>query len=115
MNAELDAILAKFLETYPSAKGVMFHSLELPIQRSMGDKTDLLEKYKDIPMMSIDESFTTSFNFIITERGTIIIFFVMKLHFISVFIEGENPNKELASRMLESFKSEFEHLVTILS
>lgn len=114
MHPQLDILLEQFLFSYPDAQGVMFHSLELPVQRANGNYTDILEKYKDIPMMSIDESFNTSFNFIVTEKGTIIIFFVQNLHFVSVFVEGENPNKELALRMYNAFKSQFESVIASL-
>lgn len=114
MELELDELLEKFLAAYPNAQGVTFHSMELPIITAKGDHVDILERYKDIPMMSVDEAFKTSFNFIVTDLGTIIIFFVKDLHFISVFVEGENPNKELAKRMYDTFKEEFETVINNL-
>lgn len=111
MDSHLDNLLEKFLFSYPDALGVTFHSMELPITKANGSYTEILEKYKDIPMMSIDESFNTSFSFIITDEGTIIIFFVKDLHFISVFVKGDNPNKELAQRMYNQFKEEFETVI----
>lgn len=111
MENELDILLEKFLFSYPDAVGVTFHSIELPIIKANGSKTDILEKYKDIPMMSIDESFNTTFSFIVTDSGTIIIFFVKNLHFISVFVEGDNPNKELANNMYGQFKNDFETVI----
>jgi|GEM_PF-3317217 len=114
MDYQLDILLEKFLFSYPDAIGVTFHSMELPITKANGANTDLLEKYKDIPMMSIDESFSTSFSFIVTEEGTIIIFFIKNLHFISVFVEGDNPNKELAQRMYNQFREEFETAINQL-
>ncbi|WP_421873216.1 hypothetical protein [Marinoscillum sp.] len=111
MDFELDILLEKFLFSYPNAKGVTFHSMELPITKKNGAFTDTLELYKDIPMMSVDESFNTTFNFIVTEESTIIIFFIKNLHFVSVFVDGSNPNKELANKMYETFKDEFEAVI----
>ncbi len=111
MEFELDILLEKFLFSYPNAQGVTFHSMELPITKANGAHTDTLERYKDIPMMSIDDAFNTTFNFIVTDEGTIIIFFVKNLHFISVFVDGDNPNKELANKMYANFKEEFETVI----
>ncbi|MFT4738635.1 MAG: hypothetical protein ACI8QD_001431 [Cyclobacteriaceae bacterium] len=107
MENKLDSLLEQLLQTYPNALGVAFHSMELPINVSKGTHVDLLEKYKDIPMMSIDESFNTSFSFIVTEVGSIVIFFIDQVHFVSVFTENLEPNKELANRMYENFNEKF--------
>ncbi len=114
MNEELEELLEKLLGDYSDAIGIAFQSLELPIASHYGEKTDILEKYKDIPMMSIDESFNTSFNFIITEGGTIVIFFIKNLHFISVFVKNEMPNKELALRIYQKYAPKFEQLINRL-
>lgn len=111
MEYHLDILLERLLFTYPSARGVSFHSMDLPVTRQNGSKTETLEKYKDIPMMSIDEAFNTRFTFIVTEDGTIIIFFIKRVHFVSVLVDGETPNKELATRMYETFRPEFETAV----
>lgn len=111
MTEDLDQLLENLLLTYPDAQAVAFESLEWPISMKKGELQEILEKYKDLPMMSLDESFNTSFSFIVTEEGTIIIFFIRNLHFVSVFVKGENPNKELAGRMYEGFRSEFEQLI----
>jgi hypothetical protein len=108
MEDKLNMLLREILETYPDAKGVMFTSVEHPIQKRIGIFLEVLELYKDIPMMSMDDAYNTEFSFIITDKGTIITFFIKKLNFISVFVEGENPNKELALRMYENFKGPFE-------
>lgn len=114
MDNSLDTALEKLLKHYPDAQGVMFHSLELATSGHVGDHIDILEKYKDIPMMSIDESFSTRFSFIIAEGGTIIIFFLDDLHFISVFVTSEYPNKELATNMFEQFEDTFKSVITQL-
>lgn len=111
MNRELDLLLDKLLLAYPDALAVSFHSVEWPLTMAKGQLQDVLEKYKDIPMMSLDESFNTTFSFIVTGEGTIIIFFIRQLHFVSVFVKGENPNKELANKMYQSFKQDFENLI----
>ena len=108
---KLDILLEQFLFSYPNAKGVTLHSLEHPIDKSNGSGIELLQKYKDIPMMSVDETFNTSFTFIITDEGSIVIFFINNLHFLSVYTESTEPNKELASRMHESFSGKFETLI----
>jgi hypothetical protein len=114
MEDEIDNLLRGLLETYPDAKGVMFTSVEHPIQKRKGIFLEVLELYKDIPMMSMDDAYNTEFSFIITDKGTIITFFIKKLNFISVFVEGENPNKELALRMYESFREQFEEKLETL-
>jgi hypothetical protein len=114
MQYQLDILLEKFLFSYPDALGVTFHSMELPITKANGTHTDILEMYKDIPIMSVDDAFNTAFNFIVTETGTIIIFFVKNLHFISVYVEGDNPNKQLANIMYNNFKEEFETIIDSL-
>lgn len=111
MENDLAALLERFLIEYPYAEGIMFHSMEKPMVIKLGGFSEELEKYKDIPMVSIDESYTTNFTFIITNSGTIIIFFVNKLNFISVYVNGEMPNKALAQRMYDSYKEELEKLV----
>ncbi|MEM0942209.1 MAG: hypothetical protein AAGI25_20825 [Bacteroidota bacterium] len=107
MDLSLDALLEFFLLSYPNAKGVSFHSLELPITKFSGTGKKILDKYKDIPMMSVDESFNTNFSFIVTNFGSIVIFFLEEVHFVSVFTESAEPNKELAQRMFEEFKEKF--------
>ncbi|MEQ8237752.1 MAG: hypothetical protein RIA69_01000 [Cyclobacteriaceae bacterium] len=111
MEHQLDILLEQFLFSYPNALGVTFHSMELPIIKSNGSHVEILEKYKDIPMMSIDESFHTSFSFIITEKGSIVIFFINQVHFVSVYTENLEPNKELAIRMYEKFSEKFEKAI----
>ncbi len=111
MNEDLENLLENLLVAYPDAQAVAFESVEWPISLAKGEWKEVLEKYKDLPMMSLDESFNTSFSFIVTEEGTIIIFFIRNLHFVSVFVKGENPNKELAGRMYEGFRNEFEKLI----
>jgi capsular polysaccharide biosynthesis protein len=114
MEHQLDILLEQFLSSYPNALGVTFHSMELPIIKASGSHVDILEKYKDIPMMSIYESFNTSFSFIVTEKGSIVIFFIDQIHFISVFTESLEPNKELANRMYESFNEKFKTAIELL-
>ncbi len=111
MEKELEGILEKILEQYPNAKGVTFHSMELPISVHKGEHTDILEKYKDIPMLSMDETFNTSFTFIVIETGSIIIFFINNMHFISVFTDSTELNKELANRMFDAFSAELSELL----
>jgi hypothetical protein len=111
MEHHLDILLERFLFTYPNAQGVTFHSMDLPIEKENGSYTDVLKKYKDIPMMSIDDKYNTSFSFIITDKGSIVIFFLKKLHFVSVYVKNEEPNKELAQRMYEQFKDDFEGVI----
>jgi len=115
MEYQLDILLEQFLFSYPNALGVTFHSMELPITKANGSHTEILEKYKDIPMMSIDETFNTSFSFIVTDQGSIIIFFINQVHFISVFTESLEPNKELAIRMYDSFSEKFETVIEQLT
>ena len=115
MEQQLNELLEELLSSYPNAKGVAFHSMELPINTSCGSHGDTLEKYKDIPMMSIDESFNTSFSFIVTEHGSIVIFFINQIHFVSVFTDSIELNKELANRMYDSFGSKFSTLIDQLS
>ncbi|MFT6866651.1 MAG: capsular polysaccharide biosynthesis protein [Cyclobacteriaceae bacterium] len=112
---ELDTLLEQFLSAYPNALGVTFHSMELAIAKSCGSHVNILEKYKDIPMMSIDESFNTTFSFIVTEHGSIVIFFINQVHFVSVFTESLEPNKELANRMYENFSEKFKTVIDKLS
>jgi len=111
MENTLDQLLEELLATYTDALGVSFHSMELPISKSKGSHTDILEKYKDIPMLSIDEAFPTTFSFIITETGSIVIFFINQLHFVSVYTTTTDPNKELASRIYEQFNTRFEQAI----
>jgi hypothetical protein len=108
MENTLDLLLDELLVTYTDALGVSFHSMELPIAKAKGTKTEILEKYKDIPMLSIDESFPTTFSFIITDSGSIVIFFINQLHFVSVYTATTDPNKEFASRIYEQFNNRFE-------
>lgn len=111
----LDLLLEELLATYPNAKGVSFHSMESPIYRSKGGFTEVLDLYKDIPMLSVDEEFQTTFSFIITEMGSIIIFFINSVHFVSVYTENQDPNKQLATRMYESFHLKFEQVINELN
>ncbi|MFT5641361.1 MAG: hypothetical protein ACI9A7_001465 [Cyclobacteriaceae bacterium] len=111
MEHQLDILLEQFLFSYPNALGVTFHSMELPIKKSKGSHVEVLEKYKDIPMMSIDESFNTTFSFIVTEQGSIVIFFINQVHFVSVFTDSFEPNKELAIRMYDNFSEKFETVI----
>ena len=87
--------------------------MELPITLSKGEDAHILEKYKDIPMLSIDETFHTTFSFIITPSGSIVIFFINQLHFVSVYTASADPNKELASRMYDTFRERFEQAIAI--
>jgi len=113
MNNDLEHLLEELLNTYTDARAVSFHSMELPITLSKGEAADILEKYKDIPMLSIDETFQTTFSFIITPSGSIVIFFINQLHFVSVYTASADPNKELASRMYDTFKERFEQAIAI--
>lgn len=111
MENTLDKVLEELLAAYTDAKGITFHSLELPISRAQGEHTDLLEKYKDIPMLSVDEAFHTTFTFIITSSGSVVIFFIDQLHFVSVFTANTDPNKELAARIYEQFHEPLEKAI----
>lgn len=111
MEKEFDLLLERFLMEYPLARGIMFHSMETDLCKTHGEETQELEKYKDIPMVSMDESYSTNFSFIVNGKGTIIIFFVRKLNFISVYVDGEMPNKALAQRMYDDYRVEFETII----
>ncbi len=115
MEKQLDILLGRFLDTYPDALGVSFHSMELPMTRHRGSHGDILEKYKDISMMSLDDALNTSFSFIITTEGSIIVFFIAKLHFVSVFTKSTSPNKELAHQMHDAFNEPFEQIIRKLA
>lgn len=115
MEHELDILLEQLLSTYPNAHGVAFQSLELPITKANGSNTDVLDHYKDIPAMSVDESFNTDFIFIVTEEGSIIIFFLENLHFISVYTENKESNKELAKRMYDQNANKFLNVINKLN
>jgi hypothetical protein len=107
--------LEQLLFSYPKAQGVAFHSMELPLNKQNGSHTEILEKYKDIPMMSVDETFNTTFSFIITEEGSIVIFFIDNIHFVSVYTESTEPSKELARKMYEAYSGKFSEVLGKLS
>ncbi|MFT6882953.1 MAG: hypothetical protein ACI83W_000127 [Marinoscillum sp.] len=111
---KIQEVLSHLLEKYSTAKGAMFFSMDLPTEESVGEHTDFLELYKDIPMMSVDENFKTTFNYINTEKGSIVIFFVNNLHFVSIFVDEQNPNKALATRTFESIKPSLELAIASL-
>jgi len=102
---QLEAILVDILHEYPRALGVNFFSMELPVNKSHGD-SKLLDKYKDIPMLSMDEAFNTSFSFIVTEHHSIVIFFIEQLHFVSILTDTTDPNKELATKFYNQYKDQ---------
>ena len=110
-NITLDSTLEKLLSAYPEASGVAFYSMEFSIFKHVGANKDILEKYKDIPMMSLDEEFQTTFNYIITGDGSIITFFIEGVHFVSVYTENTQPNKQLAQRMYQQFLPELQSII----
>lgn len=107
----LESLLEELLNRYDNAIGVTFHSLDLPVSLSCGEQTEILEKYKDIPIMSADENFSPKFSFLITDVGSIVIFFFDQLHFVSILSKVKDPNKELASQVYQEFKDRFESAI----
>ncbi|MDE0471981.1 MAG: hypothetical protein OXH57_08575 [Ekhidna sp.] len=114
MKSSFEALLNRFLLSFPNALAVSFNSVEAPISMEIGSNVDVLKMYKDIPMLSLDENFTTSFSFIIMDSGSIIVFFIDGVHFISVYTRDKEPNKELAERAYSEFYEKFKNAIDTL-
>ncbi|MBC6410663.1 MAG: hypothetical protein GDA42_09455 [Ekhidna sp.] len=114
MKSSFEVLLNQFLSSFSNALAVSFNSVEISISIEGGSDVEILRAYKDIPMLSIDENFTTSFSFIIIESGSIIVFFIDGVHFISVYTQDKEPNKELAERMYSKFYEKFKNEIANL-
>lgn len=105
--SQLSELLSGFIENYPIVKGVKLQSLQWPLDESMGTNLDAIDAYKDVIISSVDEGFQPQFSFIITETGSVIVFFLDEVNYLCVYTDDTLPNKQLAQKMYDEYKTKF--------
>ncbi len=110
--SKVEEILESFLEQYTGIEGVVLESLETELQFKFGQNIDLIQKYRELTILSVDENFQTLFSFIHADQGTVIIFFLDETTYLSVFTKDAKPNKELAKRMYNAYRDKIMKAIT---
>lgn len=102
--SSIEKILENFLSDYSGIEGVVLESLETELHYESGHNLDLIHKYRELTILSVDDNFQTLFSFIHAEQGTVIIFFLDEITYLSVFTKDAKPNKELAKTMYNNYR-----------
>lgn len=110
--SKVEEILESFLDQYTGIEGVVLESLETELQFKFGQNIDLIQKYRELTILSVDENFQTLFSFIHADQGTVIIFFLDETTYLSVFTKDAKPNKELAKRMYNAYRDKLMKAIT---